>query len=342
MRTKTFASALTIVTLALAWSAQSKAAPLDGTSHWTQSSVELVVDDSLEQIDRNAYEAVVGAVTAWQREESNLPTLVPTRGNVDDIGFRRGQGNKSTIRYVPGGASVAKGALGVTIVTSEAATGRIVDADIVLNGEFAFAMLAGEGDTGMPYDLQNVLTHEVGHLLGLPEENDDAEATMYATSRSGEVQKRDLNATDKGAVAKLYEAPPTQDEVAGCGGAMVAPQDPGRSSWWPLLAMTVLIRRHRRKEASRPGGRGASFFWMMCALLLSCAVLPGEVEHPSLTPIGSSLEDGIIWTHFAVGSKACAHCTERIVSLPGGTHEGLRQEVNALRLAPGGAGCTSH
>ncbi len=346
MRAKTSACGLLLLPAVFAWSAESRAAAVDGTSHWQQASVDLVVDESLRAVDERAYDAVVGAITAWQREESNLPTLVAKRGQVGPIGFRRDGENENSIRFMQEGAEVAKGALGVTIVTSEASTGRIVDADIVLNGEYAFAMLASAGEGGMPYDLQNVLTHEVGHFLGLPEEREDKQATMFATSRAGEVLKRDINATDRHAVGELYEEPPAQEEEAvGCGGATIATRKPGRTGWWPLLALAALAFRQKRANRSGTPSRRTPIrhrWWATLCVLAAALSLSGESKPRAMVAIGSSYQDGIIWTHYAV-STDCSSCEPQIISIAGGSHEGLHQRVSALRLpSDADASCSSH
>jgi hypothetical protein len=55
--------------------------------------------------------------------------------------------------------------LGVTSFTVDRTTGALVEADIFLNSFFDWSTAAaGEPDK---YDVQSILTHEVGHLLGL-------------------------------------------------------------------------------------------------------------------------------------------------------------------------------
>ena len=55
--------------------------------------------------------------------------------------------------------------LGVTSFTVDKTTGAVVEADIFLNSLFDWSTAAG-GESNK-YDVQSILTHEVGHLLGL-------------------------------------------------------------------------------------------------------------------------------------------------------------------------------
>lgn len=55
--------------------------------------------------------------------------------------------------------------LGVTTFTLDRTTGALVEADIFLNSLFDWSVASG-GETNR-YDVQSVLTHEIGHLLGL-------------------------------------------------------------------------------------------------------------------------------------------------------------------------------
>lgn len=83
--------------------------------------------------------------------------------------------------------------LAATSVTSNL-EGRILDADISLNTQ----ALSGA-------DLQNVATHEVGHVIGLGHTT-LASSTMYGDYQPGETLKRTLDEGDIDAVCTLYRA----------------------------------------------------------------------------------------------------------------------------------------
>lgn len=92
-------------------------------------------------------------------------------------------------------------ALAVTITTYDTSSGSIQDADIVVNGGFTWT---ATDDCEGEYDLQSVLTHEVGHLFGLGHDTEDPDATMYPSAGVCETKKRDLDASDLAGIEFLY------------------------------------------------------------------------------------------------------------------------------------------
>ncbi|MFH0900919.1 MAG: matrixin family metalloprotease [Pseudomonadota bacterium] len=98
--------------------------------------------------------------------------------------------------------------LAMTLTTYNSETGQIVDADIMINSE-QHDWIAGDEALAScqdENDLQNVVTHEVGHLLGLAHEQTEREATMYPSSAPCETKKRDLHEDDVAGIRYLYEA----------------------------------------------------------------------------------------------------------------------------------------
>ncbi len=75
----------------------------------------------------------------------------------------------------------------------------IIEADIDINVSFPFD---NNGESAS-YDIQNVMTHEVGHMLGLGH-SDVYDATMYKEGPVGETSKRSLYFDDLLAVEEIY------------------------------------------------------------------------------------------------------------------------------------------
>ena len=155
----------------------------------------------------------------------------------------------------------------LTSVLYDPTTGRIMDADIELNGwdgvlagvitnppqhGWYFTCFPGTPpptictDYGQPaagqpacgyMDLQNTLTHEIGHLIGLAHSPVPG-ATMNATTQPGEIQKRDLAQDDIDAVCSVY---PVSSGGCGCGG--------GSAGAASLLAIVALRPLRRGRQA---------------------------------------------------------------------------------------------
>jgi hypothetical protein len=182
-----------------------------------------------------------------------LPTLVVQRGPDDPIGYRRNGKNNNTVRFAPNGDPLANGALAITVITFDAHAKQILDADVVLNGEHGFDFFDHDarGEGMSTYDLQNVLTHELGHLLGLGEDFNDNEATMYAFSQPGETGKRDLELVDRDSIADLYSEALNPAVQGGCGGAAIA-GDAGDAWMWAALGLGALGFAMRRRSLRGP------------------------------------------------------------------------------------------
>ncbi|HVZ32235.1 MAG TPA: matrixin family metalloprotease, partial [Polyangiaceae bacterium] len=222
-------------------------------ARWQQPTVTISVDPSVDGMGTTAYDAVVLAATTWQNAPGILPTLVVERGAEDDVGYHRNGTNHNTVRFAADGDPLANGALAITVITFDAHAKQILDADVILNGEHGFAFYDHDmRNQGMAtYDVQNVLTHEFGHLLGLGEDYVDEDATMFAYSQPGEIGKRDLETVDKNSISTLYDKefePPAQ---AGCGGATIAGYEGGNWVWAALGLGSVGFLMRRRALRAR-------------------------------------------------------------------------------------------
>jgi MYXO-CTERM domain-containing protein len=154
--------------------------------------------------------------------------------------------------WPPSGADeVDPDLLVLTTVVYSPTTGEIIDADIDLNGQKYWT--TSDDSAVAVNDVQAVLTHEIGYLLGL-NDSDEREAVMFAEPKEGDLTKRVLAKDDIDGLCQVYpfseETPtgPTQPKPKSDveGGCTTAGSTSHR--WWPLalLALAALWRRRRR------------------------------------------------------------------------------------------------
>ena len=177
-------------------------------------------------------------------------------------------------------------ALAVTSVFARKSDGEIVDADVEINAvtfKWADLQRLPEG-TATVQDIQNTLTHEFGHLIGLDhtcfisggrpgavddqgrpvpscaEASDEIRATtMFAAVIPGDLERRSLSPDDLHAVCNIYQPVDLVLEPGmpqGCALAWSGARGPGLVAG--AVALALLLRSCRRR-AGRPGtGRRSS------------------------------------------------------------------------------------
>ena len=106
--------------------------------------------------------------------------------------------------------SQATGLVAVTPIDFNPQTGEITDADILVDARQAFST---RGDAGA-FDLQSVITHEVGHLLGL-DHSPVHGSTMTPVPARGDTRLRSLAPDEEAAMRSLYPAANAYGGLAG-------------------------------------------------------------------------------------------------------------------------------
>lgn len=78
----------------------------------------------------------------------------------------------------------------------------IIEADIIIDSSEPWA----NNGSNQAFDVQNVMTHEFGHALGLGDEYSDSKttSTMYYRAEKGEISKRTLEQDDLNGFNYLY------------------------------------------------------------------------------------------------------------------------------------------
>lgn len=243
---------------------------------WHAARASIVIDrETITQVGEGdeGIEAVVNAYQAWNGVEgAYVPDFEFSEGTVDAIGYQNGGENQNTVRFAPNGEEIAGDALGVTVLTFDS-SGKILDADIVMNGGQArqFKIVSAQeaqaaedyragkgGEMPAHYDFQNVLAHEVGHSIGFGEEEALEDATMFYNSGKGDINKRDLAGDDALGAQKLYAELLSSDEAAtsSSSGSCAVRQVSGFGSdtyWWAaaglalgVAGLAVTSQRNRR------------------------------------------------------------------------------------------------
>lgn len=181
--------------------------------HWQKKSVTVYLDPSLERLSPHADEAVMQAFGSWVASDQRLPSLAFDTGGTSP---QPKQDGKSTVSYAPITTPGHEKDVAITVTYSNDKTGEILEADMILNALYPMGVLSGKpkeqggarameaDDCQSRYDAQNVATHEAGHFFGLGEDMTEHAATMFLSIGQCEMHKRELAATDVGAMTQLY------------------------------------------------------------------------------------------------------------------------------------------
>jgi MYXO-CTERM domain-containing protein len=195
---------------------------------------------------------------------------------VSRLTFRRQQWCKEP--RSPSEPCYAPEAMAVTSVFARRETGEILDADMEINAVQSVwsDLVLRPDDAAVAQDLQNTLTHEFGHFIGLDHTcilNGDGEGrmddhgrpvpdcatappairetTMFAVVGPGDLDRRSLTDDDMNAVCDVY--PPLDHELlaenAGCAVAGSPSAAPGTLA---LMGLGLLMAARRRRRAAPP------------------------------------------------------------------------------------------
>lgn len=161
--------------------------------HWTRTEIRIAVDErqgSRSLPPESIAMAIEKAAAAWNRIPAGQPRLLRASADAADvlIRFCRERWTGETID------------LGMTRFTASLRDGTVTSATVDVN-ECDHGFTVAHGTPATRFDLQSVLEHEFGHVLGLGH-NDNPSAVMYPSG--GGVPVRVPHLDDQTALALIY------------------------------------------------------------------------------------------------------------------------------------------
>ena len=213
---------------------------------WTQR-VELVLDTHAAKLlkDDAAELAIRTAVETLDEATPGLEVSLK-KGDARPMGYVVGRTDNQNSILALEDWPYSEDALAVTLVTLNARTNEVLDADVAFNVKshrFRVLSDAGQGSANFD-DVQNTVTHELGHVLGLMHNDVAQDLVMYPSAPPGELIKRTLKNDDRDGLLSLYGTAPSSEAApqVGCSST-------GFSSGWVIFAGLLLALLRPRKAA---------------------------------------------------------------------------------------------
>jgi hypothetical protein len=268
--------------------------------YWTSGCIFITPDSAgtTELPKSDAFQIISTSIATWNTdtetqscsymklvEDTPIPTEVNGSDHINTIVFRDSTWCRPAVGDDPM-ECYSSWAAGITTATyiddaSSSYDGEITDADVEINGvNFAISDNGVTlGSASCNAELQNTLTHELGHVHGLahtclvpgdppridnngnsvPECADTTDptivnATMYPYQDCGETKKELLSSDDIDAICTIYptaKSPDTCEPVTMGGGCCSAERDP--SGAFALTAVVGFVLSLRRRHRTRLG-----------------------------------------------------------------------------------------
>ena len=210
---------------------------------WRGDKVALRVDPQLvDAMGADVRGAAVMASEAWRGFE-NVPDVIIEDGAPPAYNPNK-RGNAI---YWLDKWPFESNQLAVTLVTYRQ-TGEVIGVDVLVNGSKNFKVFPENdaSENAVHYDLAAVLTHEIGHVLGLGESYDHTDATMWPQIRTHELKQRSLDTDDEEGVIAAYALPLAESQF-GCSVGHFASLNDGVVGPIALAGMLLLLGKRRKR-----------------------------------------------------------------------------------------------
>jgi hypothetical protein len=177
-----------------------------GLTPWKQSGTVTyhVNVGSIPGSVQNAQTAITNSYAVWESKANNKVHFV--QGAPTSIKTYKYDGV-----YLLAWGRAPSGAIAVTYTWYNSATNQVLEQDIIMSASLPWSYTQASNPDAVcgdlySYDVQNILTHEVGHIFGLDDLYDpvDQDLTMYGYGAKGELKKDTLGKGDIAGMAYLY------------------------------------------------------------------------------------------------------------------------------------------
>ncbi len=243
--------------------------------HWRQAVVPYFIDPTLSYIDEGRVKtAVINGFQAWNDVGARLMLQYAGTAVGELEGASASEPNTNIVRFAESQFPYDATVLAVTLLTYDARSGEMLDADIVVNAA-SHRFTTDPDNEPTAHDIQNTIAHEAGHFIGMAHEPQDESATMYPVAMPGESDKRTLGLDDEAGMSFLYPGP----SITPTDGSPVPPPDgfpdPGDLQSTPtamaqsadVTLERVQLRLYCAQSPTHPGGTPLSL-WVLGLILL--------------------------------------------------------------------------
>lgn len=176
---------------------------LESGAFWQEVPVTFAVGRSTipNALDTEAATEAINASFSTWNSVSNTESVFADPNYDDELTETTGNNGRNEVVW----ASLGENVIGRLNLWWQSDGNRLLEANVELNADVSWTT---NPDEKSGFDVQNVLTHELGHC-GLRDVTEYPAQTMYYLTAPNETKKRTLEAGDKAGWRQLYGSPDT-------------------------------------------------------------------------------------------------------------------------------------